>query len=252
MLKMEKILSLLIFLLVVSGASADETVLRIYLAAGMNPALDALKEEFRKDTGIKVDVDSAGSGILITRAREDKDADLFMPGDVWYVDQLNEKSGLIESKTTIAYFVPVIIFQNGNPKKISGLKDFLRDDVVSGLGREEACQVGRISTKIFEKNGIDRKNIKNVKESLTVNELAVWVEMKNVDVAIVWDAIAANFSKKVEVLQIPKEKNVISEVAVGLMKTSKNKVAAQKFIDFMKSDKGKKILREKGYRTEAP
>ncbi len=249
---MKKMILLIAGMFLFSAAYAAENTLRIYLAAGMNPVFDLLKEEFKKETGITIDVDSAGSGVLITRAREDKDADLFIPADGWYLDQLNEKTGLIESKSTIAYFVPVIIVQKGNPKKVAGLQDFLRDDIIVGLGREEACTIGKKSTELFKKNDIDRKKIRNAKESFTVNELGVWVEMKNVDAAIVWDAIAENFSKGVEVIRIPKDKNLVTEVVAGIMKTSKNKASAQKFIDFLKSEKGKKILKDKGYRTEAP
>lgn len=249
---MSRLLILLLALLIACPAYAADTTLRVYLAAGMNPVFDMLREEFKKETGINIDVDSAGSGILVTRAREDKDADLFIPADGWYLDQLDQKTGLVESRAVIAYFVPVIIVQKGNPKKISSLSDFLRDDLILGLGREEACTIGKKSTEILGKNGIDRKKIRNIKESLTVNELAVWVEMKNVDAAITWDALAGNFSKTVDAVQIPKDKNIITEVVVGLMKTSKKKAEARKFIDFIRGEKGRKILGDKGYRTEQP
>ena len=88
--------------------------------------------------------------------------------------------------------------------------------------------------------------------SLNVNELGVWVQMKKVDAAIVWDAIAANIADAVDVIPIPKEKNVISRVVVGLMATSAHKIEAQRFIDFMAGDTGQAVLRQKGYRTEAP
>ncbi len=227
-----------------------KTTLRVYVGAGMRPAVDELAAAFEKETGVKIDADYAGSGMLITRAREDRDADLFMPGDVWYVDQLHEKSGLIEEKTTISYFIPVIIVQKGNPKKISGLADFLKKDVAVGLGKAEACQVGRVSDQILEKNGLARGKIENIKESLTVNELAVWVEMKSVDTAIVWDALAEVSSKGVDAVRIPDDKNVVSEVVVGLMKTSKHKDDAKKFAAFMRGEKGRAILTSKGYTVD--
>ena len=235
-----------------ADGETGRTTLRLYAGAGMRPAVDDLAAAFAKTTGVNVEADYAGSGMLITRAREDRDADLFMPGDVWYVDQLHAKSGLVEAKTTIAYFIPVIIVPKGNPKKIGTVNDLLRGDIAVALGKPEACQVGRISNQILEKNGIDKSRIRNLKESLTVNELAVWVEMKDVDAAIVWDAIAAVASKGVDAIRIPDEKNVISEVVVGLLKTSRNKDAARQFVDFMRSEKGRAILRNRGYRVVLP
>jgi molybdate transport system substrate-binding protein len=74
--------------------------------------------------------------------------------------------------------------------------------------------------------------------------------MKNVDTAIVWDAIANNITDSVDTIDIPKDKNVISKVVVGLLSDSKNKAAAQEFIDFLTGESGKKILEENGYSTE--
>ena len=234
-----------------SGEREGKKTLRLYAGAGMRRAVEELVARFEAATGIRVEPDYAGSGVLISRAQQNPEADLFMPGDLWYVDELDRRAGLIESKTPVAYFVPVIITAKGNPKNITRLKDFFRDDVRVALGRAKACQVGRISDKILEKNGLDRAGL-NPKESLTVNELGVWVKMGDVDAAIVWDAIAANIADSVEVIEIPADGNIISRVVVGLMRTSKDKEAARRFIDFMTGDKGRAILREKGYRIDAP
>ena len=225
--------------------------IRLYAGAGLRRAVEQLSAEFEKQTGIRVEPDYAGSGMLVTRAQADPDADLFMPGDVWYVDRLQDKAGLIAEKTPVAYFVPVIIVAKGNPKAIRSLADFFRPDVAVALGKADACQVGRISGAILAKNGLDRGHL-TPKESLTVNELGVWVKMKDVDGAIVWDAIAANIADAVEVVEIPPDKNVISRVVVGRMTTSKDRDAAKRFVTFMTGPTGREILRRNGYRIDAP
>ena len=251
-----RIIALLILAVLATGLSGcggkqEETkTLRLYAGAGLRRAVDELAAEFEKTTGIVVVPDYGGSGMIISRARLDPEADLFMPGDVWYVDQLHKQAGLIESKTPVAYFVPVIIVRKGE-KRIKTLEDLFRDDVTVALGNPKSCQVGRISDKILAKSGLSRAKL-NAKESLTVNELGVWVKTGDRDAAIVWDAIAANIADSVDVIEIPKDKNVISRVVVGLMKTSKDKESAQRFIDFMTGEKGRSILHGKGYRTESP
>lgn len=231
--------------------TGEDVTLRIYAGAGLRPALDELIAAFTAAGGVAVEPDYGGSGVIISRARQDPRADLFVPGDVWYVDRLQELSGLVESKAAVSWFVPVIIVAKGNPKNIAGPADLFRDDVRVALGRADACQVGRISGEVLEKNGLDRGKL-DAKESLTVNELGVWVKMGSVDAAIVWDAIAANIADSVDVVAIPKEKNVISRVVVGLLSTSEHKDAARKFIAFLTGETGRSILRSKGYRTEAP
>ena len=224
---------------------------RLYAGAGLRKGIEKLIEAFKTDTGIVVDPDFGGSGIILTRVQMNKDGDLFMPGDISWVQILQDKTGQIESMTPISYFVPVIVVDKGNPKNIRTVKDFYRDDVSVGLGRADACQVGKVSTKILSNYDLDRSSLEH-KESLTVNEIGVWVKMKDVDAGIVWTAIAANMSDSVETIPIPADKNAISKIVVGLLKKSKNKSAAQKFIDFMKSDKGQRILNDNGYQTEEP
>jgi len=232
-------------------SSQAEQTIKMYAGAGLRKGIDQLIAAFETDSGVHVNVEYGGSGIMLTRVQMNKDGDLFMPGDISWVQMLQDKTGQVESMTPISYFVPVIIVARGNPKNIQTVQDFYREDVSVGLGRAEACQVGKISTQILEHYGLNRTEFKH-KESLTVNEIGVWVKMKDVDTGIVWDAIAANMPDSLDTVQIPADKNVISKIVVGLLKESKNKSTARKFIDFMKSEKGQRILNENGYQTKEP
>lgn len=229
--------------------SANSEELTLFAGAGLRRAVESIKEAFSKKTGIKVITDYAGSGILISRARESKKVDLFMPGDVYYVDRLNELTNRISTKTPVCYFIPVIITAKGNPKKIKSLKDFQRKDLRLALGNPKTCQVGRLSKKIFQKNKIDISDIKAM-YSLTVNELGIWVKTRNADAAIVWDAIAANIKDDIEIIPIPKDQNIISKVVIGKLKNSPSPNAAKAFLAFITSKNGKAILKKYGYQTE--
>ena len=229
----------------------NEQIVKLYAGAGLRKGIDELVAAFKDDAGITVEPDYGGSGIIMTRVQMNKDGDLFLPGDVSWVQILQEKTGMVETMTPISYFLPVIIVAKGNPKNIQTVKDFYRDDVAVGMGRAQACEVGRAATKILTNYGLDRSELEH-KESLTVNEIGVWVKMNDIDTGIVWDAIAANMSDSLDTIPIPTDKNAVSKIVVGLLKESKNKSAAQKFIDFMLSDKGRKILNDNGYLTDEP
>jgi len=49
----------------------------------------------------------------------------------------------------------------------------------------------------------------HAQKSLTVNELGVWVKMKTVDAAIVWDAIATNIAADVQTIDLPPEQRIV-------------------------------------------
>jgi len=225
--------------------------IRLYTGAGMREAVEALTAAFQRETGIVVDADYAGSGVLISRAKGDPQADLFMPGDVWYVDRLAEVTDNVAQRIQVSYFVPTIIVAKGNPKKVSSLKDLARPDLKVALGNPQACQIGRLSVQIFAKVGLDSAAL-NAKESFTVNELGLWVQMRDVDAAIVWDAVAAGIRESVDTVEIPQAVNEISTVVCARLKSAPHPKEAQRFLQFLVGPTGQRLLREKGYRTEPP
>jgi molybdate transport system substrate-binding protein len=198
-----------------------------------------------------VDVDYAGSGVLITRAKGDPDADLFMPGDVWYVDRLEEVTGNVAERVQVSYLIPTIIVAKGNPKNVASLQDFARGDLKVALGNPQACQVGRLCVQIFANVGLDSASL-NAKESFTVNELGLWVQMNDVDAAIVWDAVAQSIRESVEIVEIPKGVNEISTVVCARLRSASHPKEAQRFMQFLVGPEGRRILKEQGYRTELP
>ena len=228
----------------------QQQTLKLYAGAGLQKAVDEVVKLFSARTGAQVDVDYAGSGVVMARAKIDKRADLFMPGDVWYVNELQRQANLVEAQREVSFFVPVIIVQKGNAKGIAKLADLYRDDVKVGLG-DERCQIGRLSRKILAQNKLDVAKLKH--ESCgTVNQLGTWVKDKRVDVSIVWDAIAANFANAVDAIAIPPEQNIISRVVVAQLTCSQNKELATSFIDLMTSAEGRAIFEKHGYRTTLP
>ena len=231
-------------------APPQQKPVRILAGAGLRPAVDELIAAFGRRTGIRVVPDYGGSGMILTRAKMGADADLFLPGDVWYVQQLHEQAQLIERQKPVAYFVPVIVTPKGDTR-VGGLPDLFTDGLRVALGNPKACQVGRISRKILRKNGLDPDKL-DAKLSITVNELGVWVKAGGTDATIVWDAIAANLAPDVRVVPIPPEQNIISRVVVGLLTRSERKDRAGKFVDFITGPAGQAILKAKGYRVTPP
>lgn len=230
--------------------SSDDDVI-LFAGAGLRKAVDELAEAFEAKTGRRVRVDYGGSGIIVGRVKQGAEADLFMPGDVGYVDKLGER--IIERKQ-VSWFVPTIIVAKGNPHKITGLKDLLNKDIKVALGDPKACRIGQVDELIFKKNNLDAKAIaaNGPMLSNTVNQLGVWVKMGTADMAIVWGAIAENLGDAVDRIEIPAEQNVVSSVVVGLLDTSARKDAARQFMAFLVSPEGRTILQSKGYRTTAP
>ncbi|HYW78854.1 MAG TPA: molybdate ABC transporter substrate-binding protein [Thermoguttaceae bacterium] len=234
-----------------NGTAPSQPKLLLYCGAGIRPPVAELAERFGAEHGVVVECDYAGSEVLLSRIKLNGRGDLYMPGDVQYVEQAAEQ-GLVESHEPVCYFIPTILVQKGNPKNIRTLDDLTRPDVTVGLGNPEACAIGRKTLKLLEKNGIKPDDL-NVKfRTLTVNELGIHIELKKLDAVIVWDALGAYFAEKADRVPIPPEKNVVSTVAVGLLTSSKQPALAAEFIDYVISQEGKAMFEKHHYTTKLP
>jgi molybdate transport system substrate-binding protein len=227
--------------------------LSLQCGAGLRPAMEDAVKAFEKQTGAKIEASYQGSGTLISAIRLKQQGDLYAPGDVGYLDML-ATDGSVEDRRTIAWFVPVIIVQKGNPGKIVSLADLTAPGIRLGMGNPAACQVGRLCEQLWKKNNIDPNVIKDrtVYSSMTVNELGVKVQTDSVDAAIVWDAVAVEFAKDVDIVPIPPARNIYSQVAVGLLKYSRNKPLARQFMDWLAGPRGREIFKRHQYTIDPP
>ncbi len=234
------------------GQSAQEELL-LYCGAGIRPPADELIEVFAREYGIKIALDYAGSEVLLSKIKLIRRGDLYMPGDKHYVEQAAQ-ADMILLQHTVCYWVPTILVQKGNPKKIRGLEDLLRSGIKLGLGDPEACAIGRTSKRILEKNNITWEDIqKNLMfQSLTVNELGMQIQAQALDAVIVWDAMARYYSEYGDEIPMPPEKNIISTVDIGVLKFTKHQELAEEFVDFVTSEKGRRIFQKYNYRIEPP
>ncbi len=234
-------------------AGQDATTLRLYCGAGIRPPAAELVELFQKQHGVKIETMYSGSNLLLGQIKLSHKGDLYMPGDVHYVEQA-EKEGLIQSKKKVAYFIPVILVQKGNPKNIQTLEDLLKPGVKLGLGNPQACAIGRKTMKIFAKNRIDQQAVdKNLAfSSVTVNELGNAVKLGTIDATIVWEALARYHKAEAEVVKIPREQNLVSTIPIAVLSFSKNQAWANRFVEFITSDAGKEIFKKHGYTVVGP
>ncbi len=252
---MKNIVQIIICLLLLNSCQKKNNQIEnitLHCGAGLRLATDALINEFEKNNNAKINANYAGSGRLLGQITAGNLGGLFMPGAEFYVDKAIEK-GIADKNTkqTVAFFVPVIFVQKGNPKNIRSLKDFERSDILIGLGDERAAAVGKRTLKIFDKNNIPYEKIKKnvIVKTGTVNELGIAIETKTVDAVILWDATARQFATTGDMVSIPREQNLVSVVPIVLLKSTSEKKLAKKFIEFCTSEKGREILKEKGYTT---
>lgn len=226
--------------------------LTIYAGAGLMKPMEILRADFEKEQGVTIKVHYGGSGEIFGMLGMGRCCDVFIPGAEKYTNDA-KKNGWIKPGTDrkIVKHIPVIVVPKGNPGNIKTLADLGRSDVKITLGDPKACAIGKISKKLLEKNKLYDQVKKQVAVSgPTVNQLLIYVAMNRVQAAIIWEDVVAwaEDKGKVEVIRIPEQDNVIKTVPSSVTNCSKNQVLAQKFNDYIASDKAIEVWEKWGFK----
>jgi len=241
--------SFLLFVGVLPALSSEpaESIM-VYSGAGMRKPMNEIGTVFEERFGTKVHYNYAGSNALLSQMQLTKQGDAYMPGATMYIDIATEK-GLVEYKQPVAYHIPVITVPTGNPAKVTSLEDLTRPDVKVVLGDPKVAACGKIANKILEKNNIkDAVWAKDVDTTATMNELIVYIAMAQADAALNWwDTV--KFVEKIDVIEIPREQNIIKVIPIGVTTFSEHRATARKFVDFCASEEGKAIFEKHGFIT---
>lgn len=229
-----------------STHNGEPETLLVFSGAGLKKSMDEIGKVFKDKYGIEIQYTYAGSTQNSSQIQLSGEGDVYVPGSMYYYEVAKEK-GLVDIKKDVAYHIPAIVVPNGNPANIKRLEDIAKPEVKVVLGDPKACAIGKVSMKMLEKKGIKDKVLGNLAASTaTVNELVVYISMKQGDASIIWEDNAKGVPE-VEIIKIPEEENMIKTIPICRIKNSSKKEIANKFIDFVVSSEGKSIFIKHGF-----
>jgi molybdate transport system substrate-binding protein len=71
--------------------------------------------------------------------------------------------------------------------------------------------------------------------------------MGTTDASIIWQASLIGTENETDIIEIPKEQNLIEVIPIGTLTFSENEDTAKQFVDFVSSDEGKAIFEKHGF-----
>ena len=209
--------------------------------------LDEIGQAFAQKYGITVHYNYGGAGTLVTQMNLTRKGDVFMPGSTVEF-QTAKDQGLVTTSQLVAYHVPVIAVQKGNPKNIASLKDFARPGLKIALGDVNATAIGKAGAKMFKQLNITAAVEKNVvTRTPTINELTIIMNTGQVDAALL--TLDQIDSTKVDAITIPVKDNAVLITPIGVTTYSQNTDAANKFVAYVASVEGKAFFAKHGFPT---
>ncbi|MDP9275692.1 MAG: molybdate ABC transporter substrate-binding protein [Chloroflexota bacterium] len=183
------------------------------------------------------------SSTLATQITNGAPADVFASAD----DANMQK--VVDAKLTDGAAAPFvsnrlqIAVAPGNPKKIAGLADLARPDVVLVLAAP-TVPAGRYALEALTKAGVTPKP---VSQEVDVRAVLNKVSLGEADAGIVYVTDVKSAAGRVTGVDIPEQHQVLARYPIAVVKDSKNARLAHAFVDYLLSPAGQSMLAEFGF-----
>ncbi len=243
------LLALTIFILCAGQCFAADLI--ILSGAGIMKPMEELKKNFESVHHVKAEVHYGSSGEIFAMVGAGQACDVLVPGAEKYTQDAL-KNGWVDKNTIrpMVLHIPVIAVPKGNPAKIRGLEDLARPGVRVAIGDPKAPAIGRVTKQILERSELWNSVTPNISVYVpTVNQLLIYVALKQVDAAIIWGdmVVWAEGKGKLDVVRIPESKNIIQTIPTAVCTKAPHKDIALKFNNYISSPEGLAIWKKWGY-----
>lgn len=237
-----------------SGATASPVVSRtpllVFAGAASKPALQQCAQLYERRYGQKIEITFAGSGTVLAQVVQEHIGDLYIPGSNDYMDRAVQKGAVIpKTRKIIAYLVPAILVAKGNPKNIRSLADLARPGLRVVIGQKGAVCLGDAAEDILRRSGLASKvRPRIVSYAMSCEDVQNALLMGEADAVIGWDCMARQHPTKISLIPIPhKYLASVYNIPGAVITWSKNKAAAQAFLDWLAGPSGRWIFKSHGY-----
>ena len=229
------------------AAPIDNTV-RIFSARACAAPLEEAAKLFEAQTGINVAIDvcsrhcaaavaeeatGAGADDFLEEIADAGVHDLAIGGAEFLLDD-GEVRGIVQKgrRRTIAYRRSVLVVPGGNPAKIATLADLAKPGMRVGISVIDCCK--GMWEDVTARAGL----LEAIRPNITfhANGCVAIVEavvQRKVDVAYGWSAFAHLAPGRIEIVELPRDLQLLRGTCVGLLSFSKNPDAATKLMDFL-------------------
>ncbi|MEA2328733.1 MAG: molybdate transport system substrate-binding protein [Thermoanaerobaculia bacterium] len=243
---MTRRLFLLLCCFALAASPAVAANLRVSAASSLTDALHDIARIYQRDTLL---FDFGASSTLARQIAEGAPSDVFFSADELKMDQLQQRGFIIkESRRSILSNTLVIIVPSDSNLKITKAAD-LADDAISNIAVAEPQSV---PAGIYAKEYLRKLHVwARIKDKIipteNVRAALAAVESGNVQSGIVYRTDAL-ISHSVRIaFEVPRAGGPKISYPAAIVGDSKQKAAAQRFIDFLQSPPAQEIFRKYGF-----
>lgn len=224
----------------------DENALQVAAAASLTDASKDLEKEFKKDhKDANITFNYGGSGALRQQIEKGAPTDVIMSANTKDVDMLKDKD---KAHDTYNYAKNKLVLIGDKDSNYKSVKDLKRDDKLA-VGEAKSVPAGKYAEKYLKANNLYDDVKSNLVYAKDVRQVLNYVKKGNAQLGYVYKTDLAQDQKNgnsnvKEINEAKLDKPITYEAGA-----TSDKKLAKEWMDFLKSDKAKEILKK--YEFEA-
>lgn len=237
-----------------SSAPASASI-TVFAAASLTESFTEIGQQIKKEDNIDVKFSFEGSQQLEAAVEQGTPADVVAYASESYIKTAKTK-GYVDNYQIFAKNTLVACKLKTNPKKLINLADLSKPGVSLIVGAK-AVPCGAYFLTVLNASALTAdqkaKVMANIKSNETdVKDVLAKVQSGNGDFGIVYATdITKSVQDQVEAVTVPEFSAAKPLYPISVLKGSKNREAAQKFVDYVMSAKGQAILKSYKFITNS-
>jgi molybdate transport system substrate-binding protein len=232
-----------------TGARSDPS-LKIAAAGSLTIVFGEVSEAFREETGIPVTVSYASTGHLAQQIRNGGPFDLFAAADARHIDMLIDE-GFLDGNTRTVYALGelVLITQPNFEAEIHAIEDLTTNNLNHiAIANPEHAPYGLAAKQAMESAGVWTRIADRLVYGETVRQAEQLVETGNAQAGLV--AASTVQGTALVVREIPTNLYDAIEHTLAVLRSAHHRQEALRFVEFLKSGEGRRLL--EAYRLRPP
>ncbi len=237
-------------------AAPAEPAIVVFAAASLTDAFKELGAAFTGQTGIPVTFNFAGSQQLRGQLEQGAAADVFASANVKEMEGALG-SGLVQAGAARVFARNrlIVIRPRANRVQVTSLADLGRPGVKLVLA-DKAVPVGQYALDMLDKLAQDATYGPDFKARVLANVVSYEQNVKAVvskvqlgeaDAGVVYATDAAAAGERLTTVAVPDAYNQVARYPIALLSKSQQAASASKFVAFVLSEAGQRILAQHGF-----
>ncbi len=247
-----RVFGVLFFVLMLCGSILSAQQITVAAAADLNYALPELASQFEASTGTKVVLSFGASGNLFSQIQNGAPFDLFFSADEEYPKKL-AGAGEVDAVTLRTYAIGHLVLwvPNSSPGDPATLHiDLLTQPWVEriAIANPQHAPYGRAAIAALEHYGVKDKLAGKLVYGESVSQAAQFVQSGNAQAGLIALSLARSpaMAASGKYWELPSDSYPELRQGAAIVSASKQKKAAQAFLNFVLSTEGAQVLRKYG------